>query len=84
MNRIDAWRMIERRAAGLDMKVRMGCHTVWATGITYLEAGSTLETVNVADRRGPTRSVSGDRRPAFIRQNKPSASPDTPSEFVPG
>jgi hypothetical protein len=27
MNRIDAWRMIQRRAAGFDMKVRIGCHT---------------------------------------------------------
>jgi integrase len=41
---IDAWRMIQRRAAGLAMKVRIGCHTFRATGITaYLEAGGTLE-----------------------------------------
>ena len=42
MNRVDAWRMIQRRAAEL---VRMGCHTFRATtGITaYLEAGGTLE-----------------------------------------
>lgn len=44
MNRIDAWRMIQRRAEGLGMKVRIGCHTFRATGITaYLEAGGTLE-----------------------------------------
>jgi site-specific recombinase XerD len=44
MNRIDAWRMIQRRAVGLGMKVRIGCHTFRATGITaYLEAGGTLE-----------------------------------------
>jgi integrase/recombinase XerD len=44
MNRIDAWRMIQRRAAGLGMKVQIGCHTFRATGITaYLEAGGTLE-----------------------------------------
>jgi len=44
MNRVDAWRMIQRRAAGLGMKVRIGCHTFRATGITaYLEAGGTLE-----------------------------------------
>jgi site-specific recombinase XerD len=44
MNRIDAWRMIQRRAAGLGMMVRIGCHTFRATGITaYLEAGGTLE-----------------------------------------
>ncbi len=36
--------MIQRRAAGLGMKVRIGCHTFRATGITgYLEAGGTLE-----------------------------------------
>ena len=44
MNRIDAWQMVQRRAAGLGMKVRIGCHTFRATGITaYLEAGGTLE-----------------------------------------
>jgi integrase len=44
MNRVDAWRMIQRRAADLGMNVRVGCHTFRATGITaYLEAGGTLE-----------------------------------------
>ena len=44
MNRVDAWRMIQRPAAGLGMKVRIGCHTFRATGITaHLEAGGTLE-----------------------------------------
>jgi integrase/recombinase XerD len=44
MNRVDAWRMIQRRAAELGMKGRIGCHTFRATGITaYLEAGGTLE-----------------------------------------
>jgi integrase len=44
MNRIDAYRMIQRGAAELGMKVRIGCHTFRATGITaYLEAGGTLE-----------------------------------------
>ncbi|MGE0282193.1 MAG: tyrosine-type recombinase/integrase [Rhizobiaceae bacterium] len=44
MNRVDAWRMIQRRAAGLGMLVNIGCHTFRATGITaYLEAGGTLE-----------------------------------------
>jgi integrase len=44
MNRVDAWRMIQRRAAELVMRVRIGCHTFRATGITaYLEAGGTLE-----------------------------------------
>jgi integrase len=44
MNRVDAWRMIQRRAAALGFKVKIGCHTFRATGITaYLEAGGTLE-----------------------------------------
>jgi integrase/recombinase XerD len=38
MNRVDAWRMIQRRAAELGTRVRIGCHTFRATGITaYLE-----------------------------------------------
>ena len=44
MNRVDAWRMIQRRAADLGMRIQIGCHTFRATGITaYLEAGGTLE-----------------------------------------
>jgi integrase/recombinase XerD len=36
--------MIQRRAAELGMKVKIGSHTFRATGITaYLEAGGTLE-----------------------------------------
>jgi hypothetical protein len=42
MNRVDAWRMIQRRAAELGMKVKISRHTFRATGITaYLEAGGT-------------------------------------------
>ena len=44
MHRVDAYRMIQRRAADLGIKVKIGCHTFRATGITaYLEAGGTLE-----------------------------------------
>jgi integrase/recombinase XerD len=44
MNRVDAWRMVQRRAADLGTRIRIGCHTFRATGITaYLEAGGTLE-----------------------------------------
>ena len=31
MNRVDAWRMIQRRAADLGTRVRIGCHTFRAT-----------------------------------------------------
>ena len=42
--RIDAYRMIQRRAADLGTRSKIGCHTFRATGITaYLEAGGTLE-----------------------------------------
>lgn len=44
MNRVDAWRMIQRRAGELGTRIKIGCHTFRATGITaYLEAGGTLE-----------------------------------------
>lgn len=44
MHRVDAWRMIQRRADDLSSKVKIGCHTFRAAGITaYLEAGGTLE-----------------------------------------
>ena len=44
MNRVDAGRMVQRRAGGLGMPAKIGCHTFRATGITaYLEAGGTLE-----------------------------------------
>ena len=44
MNRVDAWRMVRRRAADLGMRLKIGCHTFRATGITaYLENGGTLE-----------------------------------------
>jgi integrase/recombinase XerD len=41
--------MIQRRAADLGMKVKIGCHTFRATGITaYLEAGGTLDQLMAA------------------------------------
>ena len=44
IDRVAAWRMVQRRAADLGMRIKVGCHTFRATGITaYLEAGGTLE-----------------------------------------
>jgi integrase len=44
MNRVDAWRMIQRRAGALGMKAHIGCHTFRATGITnFRKNGGTLE-----------------------------------------
>ncbi len=39
MNRVDALRMIQRRAADLGMRVRIGCHTFRATGHHGLSRG---------------------------------------------
>jgi site-specific recombinase XerD len=44
MHRIDAYRMIRRRAVEAGFKQKFGCHVFRATGITaYLEADGTLE-----------------------------------------
>jgi hypothetical protein len=45
MHRVDAYRMIQRRAADLGVEVKTGCHTFRATGIrASLEGGGTVET----------------------------------------
>ena len=44
MTRVDAWRMIRRRAQDASLDVAVCCHTFRATGITaYLDNGGTLE-----------------------------------------
>jgi integrase len=44
MTRVDAYRMIRRRAGKAGFKNRLGCHVFRATGITaFLERGGTLE-----------------------------------------
>ena len=44
MHQNDAYRMVRRRAEKLGLKVKIGCHTFRATGISaYLEGGGTLE-----------------------------------------
>jgi site-specific recombinase XerD len=48
MNRVDAWRMIQRHAEGLGFRIKIGCHRFRATGITaYLDSGGTLENAQV-------------------------------------
>ena len=48
MNRIDAWRMVQGRAAELGITGKIGCHTFRVTGITaYLEAGGTHTTLMI-------------------------------------
>jgi site-specific recombinase XerD len=44
MDRIDAYRMIQRRARDAGLDAAICCHTFRATGITaYLENGGSLE-----------------------------------------
>jgi integrase len=71
MNRIDAWRMIQRRKADLGMKGQIGCHTFRATGITaYLGAGGTLGagqvTLSHATRRQACQCCRACVMPVFI------------------
>jgi integrase len=62
MNRVDAWRMIHRRAADLGLRAKIGCHTFRATGITaYLEAGGTLENAQVMAHESPRTTKLYDR-----------------------
>ena len=43
-SRVDAWRMVQKRALEAGIAFQIGCHTFRATGITaYLEAGGSLE-----------------------------------------
>ena len=71
MSRVDAWYMIQRRAADAKLETAIGCHTFRATGITdYLTNGGKLEiaqrmaghsnakTTGLYDRRSDDISVS--------------------------
>jgi integrase len=65
MNRVDAWRMVQRRAADLGTRIRIGCHTFRATGITaYLEAGGTLENAQAMAAHESPRTTSSTIAPA--------------------
>lgn len=70
MTRIDAYRMIRRRAQAAGIETQIGCHTFRATGITdYLKNGGRLEiaqrmaghsnakTTGLYDRRGDEISL---------------------------
>jgi site-specific recombinase XerC len=63
MHRVDAYRMIQRRASELGMRIKVGCHTFRATGITaYLEAGGTLKKAQVmASHESPRTTKLYDR-----------------------
>jgi integrase len=55
--------VVRGRAGKLSMKVKIGCHTFRATGITaYLEAGGTLENAQaMAAHESPRTTKSYDR-----------------------
>jgi integrase len=60
----DAYRMIQRRAAAVDLKTKIGNHTFRATGITaYLKNKSTLEAAqHIANHESPRTTKLYDRR----------------------
>jgi integrase len=58
MNRIDAWRMIQRRAAQLGLRVKIGCHTFRATGISLHRSRW-----HAGKRSGDGGALSPDQRP---------------------
>jgi integrase len=60
----DVYRMIQRRAAGADIAIRIGAHTFRATGITaYLKNKGTLEHAQtIANHASPRTTKLYDRR----------------------
>jgi integrase len=60
----DAYRMIQRRAAGVGLKTKIGNHTFRATGITaYLKNKGTLEAAqHIANHESPRTTKLHDRR----------------------
>lgn len=64
MHRNDALRMMKRRAKQADIKSRICCHTMRATGITaYLENGGSLEQAqNIANHKSVRTTKLYDRR----------------------
>jgi len=72
MHRVDAYRMIQRQADALRLKVRVGRHTFRATGITaYLEAGGTLENAQaMAAHESPSTTKLYDRTSDAITLNE--------------
>jgi integrase len=63
MSRIDAFRMIKRRAIGAGLPGSTCCHTFRATGITaYLENGGTIEKAQqIASHESPRTTKLYDR-----------------------
>ena len=64
MHRVDAYRMIQRRAEDAGIKTRIGNHTFRATGITaYMKNKGTLENAQqIANHSSPRTTKLYDRR----------------------
>ena len=63
MHRVDALRMIKRRAKAAGLSAAVSCHTFRATGITaYLENGGTIENAQaIAAHESPRTTKLYDR-----------------------
>jgi integrase/recombinase XerD len=63
LNRVDVYRMIQRRIRYAELKARAGCHTFRATGITaYLLNGGTIENAQaIAAHESPRTTKLYDR-----------------------
>lgn len=58
MSRIDAWKMVRRRAEQAGINVPIGCHSFRATGITaYLQNGGSLEIARALANHSSTRTT---------------------------
>jgi len=58
MTRVDAFRMIKRRAAAASLPSSTCCHTFRATGITaYVENGGTIENAQAIAAHESTRTT---------------------------
>jgi len=64
MTQAGAWRMVQRRAADVGIKTRIGNHTFHAAGITaYLKNNGTLEHAqHLASHESPRTTKLYDRR----------------------
>jgi len=72
MTRIDALRMVKRRAAAIGLSAKISCHTFRATGITaYLENGGTIEKAQaIAAHESPRTTKLYDRTDDQLTQDE--------------
>jgi hypothetical protein len=66
MNRVDAYRMVRRRAAEAGFKIKLGCHVFRGTGITPAYLAPTLPPSTRA--RARAREAAGNQRRFRLHQ----------------